>query len=204
MRDSTISSGFFSRLDQALAKTVAFLEAFPNRLAAASERILLTIESMTNFVVRVLRIATEKIARFLRGLLVSALKTAWYLLMILIFVLVPCFLASFGHELTIRASGWFVWSIGLALLAGGFLGGLLVLSAFLASVGHRDLTQSTDTSRKRRFAKVAWALTLLFFDGLSVAIIVGVSQFDSTFLFKSPLLHFLQRVVNKISTYVFF
>jgi TRAP-type C4-dicarboxylate transport system permease small subunit len=151
------------------------------------------IDQITKLLVEILSMATETIYRFLKEMLINSVKAAWRLLQIFIFALVPCYMASFGHELILTASGWVQKIVGIVLLGIGVFGVFLVAYGLLLTlIKQWQTSKSAEGGEDRKTARSPRGVIFLLLDILAVVVVFGWTYMHPDYQFQSPLLGFTQ------------
>jgi hypothetical protein len=151
------------------------------------------LDQITKVVVEILSMAADTIYWFLKEMLINSVKTAWRLLQIFMFALVPCYMASFGHELMLTASGWVQKIVGMVFLGIGVFGVFLVgYGLLLTLIKHWQTSKSTEDAGVGKTARSPRGGVFLLLDLLAIALVFGWTYVHPDYQFQSPLLSFTQ------------
>jgi hypothetical protein len=159
------------------------------------------IDQITKLVVEILSMAADTIYRFLKDMLINSVKTAWRLLQIFMFTLVPCYIASFGHELILTGSSWLQKIVGMVFVGIGVFGVFLVgYGILLTLIKQVQTSKSEEGAGGRETARSPSGGVFLLLDILAVAFVFGWTYVHPHYQFQSPLLSFTQGWYHSCSS----
>jgi hypothetical protein len=170
-----------------------------DRLERAYEHLLNKLEEAIVYPITVLERYSVRMYRFLRHMLIKTLRLIWLLLSLLLYLLAPAYVGSFGDELMRRGMNWFLKGAGGVVALAGLCGLLLMgwgLVVYFIST-RKAQTEDAESADQAKKSKPQRAVTaILIFDSLSVLYVYAAPiLFTPGYVFTSWLLKLTQTLL---------
>ena len=167
-----------------------------DRLEKSYEELLKRLEEAIAYPIRVLERYAVRMYQFFCDIFFKTIRLGWLSVTLLVYVLAPTWCASFGDEMRRQGWNWVVKTLGRIVLAAG-LGGLAVMAygLFVYFISPRRQDGTPEDPLSKSTTRPAF-FPVLMFDLICAASVFIAHYAMSSYAFASPLLKWLQSVLN--------